>query len=199
MATHLAGVSARNAADVVPHVADLADEAKALLRPEHTPGQYLDALVAANRLPDAVRFLAHGLGRREAVWWACVCNRLVLEPDTQQPAVAALVAAEAWCYRPTEENRRAAHAAAEAAQMEHPAAFAALGAFFSGGSIAPAHVKQPVPPGVFHTARCVAGSILMAGVRREPKKAPERYRAFLAKGVEVANTSAGQAQSRGGA
>lgn len=199
MATNLIGVTARGAAEIAPHVADLSPEAKAALTPALTPGQFLDALVVKSLYADAVRFLAHAIGRREAVWWACACNRQTLANDTPGPAVAALVAAETWCHRPTEENRRAAHAAAEASQFEHPAAFAAMGAFFSGGSLAPANVAQVVPPGAFHTARVVAGSIILAAVRREPARAAERYRAFVAQGVEIANAAAAQARQHGGA
>jgi uncharacterized protein DUF6931 len=197
MATRLPGVTARTAAEIAPHVADLTPEGKAVLRPQHTPGDYLDALAAAGHLRDAVRFLAHCLGRREAVWWACVCCRLAPDAAPAPAVVAAFGSAEAWCYRPTEENRRAAYAAAEAAQLEHPAALAALGAFFSGGSVAPANVQQPVPPGPFHTARCVAGSVLLSAVRTEPQTADARLRLFLSKGVEVANTAATQARGAG--
>lgn len=197
MATRLLGVTARTAAEIAPHVAGLSPEAKALLRPEHTPGEFLDAVAIAGHFADAVKFLAHGLGRREAVWWACVCARLAMEPAPAPPVLQALTAAEAWCYQPVEERRRAAYAAGEAAQFEHPAALAALGAFLSGGSLAPPNV-QPVPPGPFLTARAVAGAIQLAAVRIQPEKAAERFRAFLAKGVEIANTPA-QAPARGGA
>jgi hypothetical protein len=198
MPTNLTGTTARSAAEVAPHVSDVSDEAKALLSPAHTPGAYIDALAAAGHFADAVRFLAHAMGRRECVWWACVCNRLVLDPSMPPAAVAALVAAETWCYQPTEEHRRAAHAAAEAATLDHPPALAAMGAFFSGGSIAPAHVAQPVPPGPFHTARMVAGAVILCAVKREPQRAPERFRAFLAKGVEIANSAAAQSRPQGG-
>jgi hypothetical protein len=198
MATNLTGTTARSAADVAPHVADVTDEGKALLAPAHTPGAYIDALAAAGHFADAVRFLAHAMGRRECVWWACVCNRAVLDASAPPPAVAALVAAEKWCYQPTEENRRAAHAAAEAATLDHPPALAAMGAFFSGGSVAPANVPQPVAPGPFLTARMVAASIILCAVKREPKRAPERFRQFLVQGVEIANSAAAQGGRQGG-
>jgi len=198
MTTNLTGTTARAASEIAPHVADLSPEAKAALTPTQSPGQFLDALVAKQLFSDAVKFLAHAIGRREAVWWACTCNRQTLTPDVPAPAVAALAAAEAWCYLPTEENRRAAHASAEAATMENAPALAAMGAFFSGGSIAPANVPQPVPPGPFHTARMVAASIMIAVVRREPERAAERYRAFVAQGVEIANSSAAQNPRPGG-
>ncbi len=198
MTTNLTGTTARAAAEIAPHVADLSPEAKAALTPSQTPGQFLDALVAKRLFPDAVKFLAHAIGRREAVWWACTCNRQTLTPDVPAPAVAALVAAETWCYQPTEENRRAAHAAAEAATMDHPPSLAAMGAFFSGGSVAPANVPQPVPPGPFHTARMVAASVMLAVVRREPERAADKYRAFVAQGVEIANSAAAQSSRPGG-
>jgi hypothetical protein len=199
MPTNLTGTTARTAAEVAPHVADVSPEGKALLAAGQTPGAYIDALAAAGQFADAVRFLAHAMGRRECVWWACVCNRLVLDPSTPPVATAALVAAETWCYQPTEEHRRAAHAAAEAATLDHPPSLAAMGAFFSGGSVAPANVPQPVPPGPFHTARMVAGSVILCAVKREPQRAPERYRTFLAQGVEIANSAAAQAGRPGGA
>jgi hypothetical protein len=188
----------RTAAEACSQI-QLGAPARGLLRDGMAPRAFLDALLAAGHLPDALRFLAAALPKREAVWWACVCTRLVLDQTTPQPAVAALVAAETWCYRPTEENRRAAHAAAEAATLEHPAALAAMGAFFSGGSIAPPHITTPVQPGPFHTARMVAGAVMLADVMREPERAPERQRTFLAKGAEIAMSAAAQDPRRGGA
>ena len=78
MGTKLPAVSARRAADVAA-VAELSDEAAPLLEPDSAPGDFVDALRGASKFADADRFLAHGLGRREAVWWACVCCRLA--PD----------------------------------------------------------------------------------------------------------------------
>jgi hypothetical protein len=44
-----------------------------------------------------------------------------------------------------------------------------------------------VPPGEYLTAHGAAGAILLAAVQTEPAKAPEKYRKFLAVGVEVAS------------
>ncbi len=197
MGIRLDGVAAQAASDVVPHVADLSEEAEQLLVPAQRPAGLLDALVAARRCLDRIRFLAHGVGRREAVWWACVCNRQMLAPDTPAPALDVLAATERWCHQPTDENRRAAEAAAQASEFEHPAAFAAMAAFFSGGSLAPASVAQPVPPGPFDTARAVVASITLAALLDEPEKAPDLHRTFLLQGVEIVNAAA-QQQASGG-
>jgi hypothetical protein len=85
---------------------------------------------------------------------------------------------------PTEENRRAAHAAAEAAGLAHPAGCAAMACFWSGGSLAPANLPV-VPPGEHLTAHGAAGAVMLAAVT-EPAKAAERQARFLALGLEVA-------------
>jgi hypothetical protein len=196
MATKLPAVEAKAAADIAAHF-ELSEAGAKLLQPRATPGEFLDALTGAGLFPDAINLLAHGLGRREAVWWACVCVRLAPEVTAPPAAAAALAAAEAWCYRPTEENRRAAHAAAEATKLAEAPGWAAMAAFMSGGSMAPPDIPQAVPPGPFVTAKAVAGAVLMCGVKREPAKAPEKYAKFLAKGVEIANAPPASAQRAG--
>ena len=39
----------------------------------------------------------------------------------------------------------------------------------------------------FLTAHGVTGAVLLAAVQREPEKAPEKFKKFLAQGIEVAN------------
>jgi hypothetical protein len=87
---------------------------------------------------------------------------------------------------PSEENRRQAMPAAEQATFGTPAGCAAVAAFWSGGSLGPPNVP-PIPPGEYLTAHGVAGAIMLAAVSSEPEKAPEKYRSFLALGIEVGN------------
>ena len=42
-----------------------------------------------------------------------------------------------------------------------------------------------VPPGEFLAAKAVAGAVIFAAVAKEPEKAPEKFRSFVAQGVEV--------------
>src|SRR5207302_301373 len=109
------------------------EAAKGLLREGLNARQYLDLLTENGLLPDAVRFLAQVAPKREAVWWACRCARSVAGAEPPAQAAAALKAAEKWAADPSEDNRRAAQAAAEAAGAETPAGCAALAAFWSGG------------------------------------------------------------------
>lgn len=179
----LAKVSAQTATEICAHF-QLGEEAKQLLHESLAPRQYLDVLIAKQQFPDAVRFLAHALPKREAVWWACVCARHVAGTNPQ--ITAALQAAERWATDPSEDNRRAAMPVAEAAEFGTPAGCAALAAFWSGGSLGPLNAPV-IPPGEYLTAHAVAGAVMLAAVLTEPEKASEKYRQFLAQGVEVAN------------
>jgi hypothetical protein len=176
--------TARSAAEICA-AADLGDKAKALLGPEVLPQSYVELLIQNKELADAVRFLAHALPKREAVWWAWFCARRVSGPEPPPEIRASLSATEKWIVQPNEENRRAAMKAAEQATFGTPAGCAGLGAFFSGGSLGPPDTP-PNPPGEFMTAKAVAGAVMLAAVATEPEKAPEKYQAFVAEALEVA-------------
>jgi hypothetical protein len=177
-------LSRPGAAAEAAKAAPLEPPARELLRAEHSPKQYLDALDKAGHLPDAARFMAFALPRREAVWWAAQCVRQVPALTADEKAAAALAAAEAWADDPTDDRRRAAFAAAEAAGFDQPAACAALAAFLTEGSMAPAHL-QPVPAPSHAGPAAAATAVVLAALIVEPEKGDEKFRKFLALGYEV--------------
>ena len=168
--------------------AELGEEARRALEsggPPPPPREYITRLMGRALHLDAVKFLAHALPRREAVWWAWACARK-MAGDQPKPAIrAALEATERWIVQPTEEHRRQALQFGEAADFGTPAGCAALAAFMSGGSLAPPEAP-PVPPSEFMTAKAVAGSVILSAVAIEPAKATERFEEFLKLGLEVA-------------
>jgi hypothetical protein len=170
--------------------ADLAPEAAAAATGAADAPAALARIVEAGLMGDAARFLAHALPKREAVWWACMCARAT-EPAAPPPDAEALVAAEAWVRKPEEDQRRAAMAKAEAAGFRSPEAWAAVGAFWSGGSMAP--VGQPVVAPADHlTGVAVAGSVSLSAVRRDPEKAEATLKRFIQSGLEIAAGGAGR-------
>ncbi len=171
--------------DICTRVA-LSDEAKKLPRDALAPRQYVDQLLAKGFELDAIRFLAQALPKREGVWWACQCARQVLPANPEPKITAALQSAEKWVNDPSEDNRRAAQKAAEAAELSNPAGCAAMAVFFSGGSLAPPNVPA-VPPADHLTGEMVAGAVMLAAVQIDPAKAPERHKRFCALGIEVGN------------
>jgi hypothetical protein len=165
-------------------VAELGEEAMALLRPDLHPLDFVALLMEKALFPDAVRFIAHALPKREAVWWGWVCARRAAGENPPPKIKAALDATEKWIAQPSEDNRRLAMAAAEKAELGTAAGCAGLSAFFSGGSLAPPDAP-PVPPGEFLAAKAVSGAVIFAAVAKEPERAPERFKSFVAQGVEV--------------
>jgi len=151
----------------------------------------LAKLIEADRLADAVRLVAHALPKREAVWWACMCARAV--PDAALPAVdaEALERAEQWVRRPDDAARRAAMAAAERGKFDSPEAWAAVGAFWSGGSIAP-EGQPPVPPPDHLSGTAVSGAVILASVRIKPERQAARFARFLEGARDIAGGGAGR-------
>lgn len=180
----MSGAIANSKTAEICSVAELSPEAQALLTPSVPPPDFVRQLVEKTLFADAVRFLAHALPKREAVWWAWVSARRAAG-DNPPPAIkSSLEATEKWIAQPTDEHRRAAYAAAKTAELRTPAGCAGLAAFFSGDSLAPPDAAS-VPPGPFLTAKAVAGAVIFAALSPEPAKAPEKFQQSIAQGLDV--------------
>src|SRR5262245_49413838 len=89
------GAPAKTAAEVCRRF-PLSEAAAKLLRQDMAPRPFLDLLIQNQHFADAVRFQAHAMPKREAVWWACLCVRPEKGAAVPPPAAAAQKAAEAW-------------------------------------------------------------------------------------------------------
>ena len=158
----------------------------ALAAPEGaTPAQFLNTLVAAKDLGPAVQFLAFALPAREAVWWACLCARDQLRAPVPEPLLAAVAAAEAWVRKPTEEHRRAAMQCAQATDLKSPAAWAAVAAFWSGGSLAPENLPEvAAPPHLMGSA--VVSTVMLAAVKPDAKLADQKRARYVRAAIDIA-------------
>lgn len=185
MASNLTKIAFQKAGEVCGRF-ELSDAARPLLRGDHTPAQFLDALIAKNCLHDAAGLLAHALPKQEAVWWACQCVRSTAGQNPPPKALEALAATEKWAAEPTDANRRAAMAAGEAADLATPAGCAAMAAFLSGGSMGPTNVAE-IPPAENLCGKAVTGAVVLATVVTSPEKGPERLRAFVDHGLQIAS------------
>lgn len=170
---------------------ELDAEGAALLDGATDAASGIERLVAAGRMPEAVRLTAHALPKREAVWWACMCARAVPDPALPPADIVALDAAERWVRRPDEAARRGAETAAQKTQFRSAEAWAAMGAFWSGGSMAPE--GQPVVPPAEHlTGVAVAGAVVLAAVRIKPERQEARFLRFLDSARDIAAGGAGR-------
>ena len=177
-------INGKRVGDVLAHAGIDADGV-ALLRPDALVEQGIEVLRGAERIIDALRLLAHALPKRESVWWACTCCRALLGmgiPLTDEPAIAR---AEAWVYEPRDKNARAAYSEAEERGFQTPGGWAAVAAFWSSGSLAPA--EQPaVPPADYLTGVAVAGAVTLAAVVEPVVEMESRYARFLKFGLDIA-------------
>ena len=136
--------------------------------------------------PDAVRFIAHALPKREAVWWGWVCARRSAGEKPPPKIKAALDATEKWIAQPTEDNRgwrwRPPKRRNWARRQD-----ARGWRLFSAATAWRRPRRRAVPPGEFLAAKAVSGAVIFAAVAKEPERAPEKFRSFVAQGVEVTN------------
>src|SRR5450755_1535429 len=89
-------------------VAELGEEAMALIRPELHPLDFVALLMEKLLFPDAVRFIAHALPKREAVWWGWVCARRAAGENPAPFFYNETAATEKWIAQPNDDNRRLA-------------------------------------------------------------------------------------------
>ncbi|MCJ2077080.1 hypothetical protein MKK68_15715 [Methylobacterium sp. E-016] len=146
-------------------------------------------LIRGGHFGDAVRFLAHALPAREGVWWACVVASLA--PSLSNGEAQCLDRAEAWVYAPSDPLRRACLPAAEALAFQGAAAYAALAAYWSGGSIGP-EGSPDVMPSPQLAPIGVGASLLLAAAAVDPARADDTFRDILVRGIDVANGGNGR-------
>lgn len=172
---------------------EFGEAARALARPEDKPRAWLAKLDAAGLHEDATRLLAAGLGKPDCVRWALGAARELAAKKATAEERAALEAAARWVEDPSDGNRRAAGAAAEAAKLTTSAGCTALAAFLSGGSLAPVGLVA-VPPADHLTALTAAAAIQLAAQLDGPLAGPAHLKRFFAQGTKLA---AGEAAAPG--
>ena len=179
-------------APLLPHM-ELDAAGRQLLDGAADAATGVERLQGAGRMTEAARIVAYALPKREAVWWACMCARAAPDATPTPEDRAALDAAETWVRMPDERARRAAMTAAEKAGFNSAEAWAAVGAFWSGGSMAP-EGQMVVPPPDHLTATAVTGAVMLAAVRHTPDKRQERLERFVASACDIAGGGAGRLQ-----
>ncbi|BCH27595.1 hypothetical protein MesoLjLc_74820 [Mesorhizobium sp. L-8-10] len=182
-------VSAGTAAEICARM-DLSAEGRAFLLPTLSPQGYLSLLVEAEAIGDAIRFLAFALPIREGVWWAVAVAQGNLAAPSPVEAEC-LERAAGWVYQPDDARRRACMVSAETANFDGAAAYAALAAFWSGGSMAPPDMPEALPDPRLG-AIGVGASILLSITSGDPLTLNERFRAAIARGIDIANGGNGR-------
>jgi hypothetical protein len=193
------GTLKKVAAQTADEVCRLAERGGQTLAPtpSASPAEFVQHLLSQAMLNEAVQFLAYALPKRESVWWACLCARSELRDPISPPVRAALEAAEAWVYRPTEEHRYAAMTRAQETKFDSPGAWAAVAAFWSGGSMAPANLPA-VAPEPHLTGVAVAGAVTLAAVQADATLADQKRRRYIEVAIDIANGGTGRPEAKSG-
>ncbi len=180
----LTKIRAATAAEVCANF-DLDGEGRKLLRNGMTPQEFVTALIEKKRNVTAIDFMAHALPVREGIWWGCLCMQHALGDGLSPLDRAAATAAVQWVMRPTEENRTAAKAPAEAADPMSPAGPLAMAANQTGGSIFPPNLPfKPHPP--FAPAKAVARAVKLASLKTEPASLAKTQRRYVELAMQIA-------------
>lgn len=178
-------VSAAKASVVAADI-ELSEEALQLLSEDISPGDYLQRLIDAELTSDAILFLARAMPRREATWWACLSARHTVSDTTPPSDVQALELVEQWVFKPSDENRYAAHDAAESVSNESPIYWSGMATFWSGGSLS-APGDAAIEPAENICGLAVAGAVTLAGLGDDPSGASSRYDLLVRQGLAIAN------------
>lgn len=160
-------------------------ETLALLAGADSPRSFLESLVSADQPAEARRFLAHALPRREAIFWAAEAVASVQAGRIPAPQLAALEAVRQWLAEPGDQHRRACWTASETSGLDTAAGLVALAVYFSEGSLSPEGLP-PVAPAPHLAADTAANAMTLATLAPQPEQAPEREKAILAIGLEIA-------------
>lgn len=177
-------VPAANVGEITAHF-ELDGRAAEVLHPQLNPAGGVQALVDAECYYDAIKLLAHGLPKREAVWWACLAARQVLTPQTDEANVQALIAAEAWAKKPSEDTRLRCRELARKTRYETPFSWVATAASWSTGSLAAPGEPEVAPPDYLY-AHAVAGCVTLAGGLLNANDPADGMRRFIRQGINLA-------------
>ncbi len=151
---------------------------------QECPGEMdvLNVLMDAKELDLAVKFLALGLPKKEAIWWSCVCVEAV-DKNPDPNTVGAFKLVNDWARASTEEKRRAAKRISDVLGLYTPMGWVTTAIFWSGGSLAP-EGKPPVEPPPMMCGHAVSNAVSMAAENTgDPAECLKR---FLKKGIHIA-------------
>lgn len=146
--------------------------------------EFVKELLSSPTPEDAITFSAYLLGPREAVWWGHQALSLLVDRVGPED-VDLMAAAESWVRQPSEERRAAALEAGMASATKTPGAWIALGAGWSGGSMAPVG-SPPVEPPAYLTAKAINAGILSALARVDRKQRGETLRQLVDMAIRLA-------------
>ncbi|MGB0504278.1 MAG: DUF6931 family protein, partial [Thalassolituus sp.] len=78
--TALVKIQALTAAELLKEFELTEPDAQTIVVPDTAPQISIERLIEGGFYQDAIKLLAHGLPKRESVWWACLSARAAQTP-----------------------------------------------------------------------------------------------------------------------
>ncbi len=177
----------------------LSDNSITLLQTNINSSQFLNSLIYQEFYTDAVNFLAHGLPKREAIWWGYLAAKHADCDSKLSEAQEALRLIKEWVYHPNEPLRRRAEHLSEKLEFKTAIGWSIVSVFWSGGSLCAENLPA-VMPQEFLYAKGVSGAIMLAAVlsaaehggKTAGQTVSSNYRFFLEQGIDIAKGGNGE-------
>jgi hypothetical protein len=135
-----------------------------------------------------LRLLSVALPPRECIWWGCLAAEdLLAGREPTRP----LAAAQAWVFRPTDENREAARRAVESAPVNDETVLCAVAVTMCDGKVGTGELAHiDAPPGGAATA--ILGVNLQSLAAAEPDGFAARRDTLIERALDIARGGNGR-------
>lgn len=143
----------------------------------------LEKLLAGEQYSEAIKFLAKGLPKREAIWWAYLASESLEKECEDEVAQQALAAVKGWVQSPDESKRREAGQLGKALEFYTPSSWAAMAVFWSGGSIMP-EGRAEVEASDEMCAEAVANAIIISA--QKSSEDVNQFQFYIKQGLHIA-------------
>lgn len=183
-------VTAKKVTDIID-IAALEEASQALLEPDMRPEAYIAALSDARKWADAVNVMVSALPAREAIWWVCLCAKEMQLLKRNEAEALALKAAEAWAFKPNEENRLNAFQQAQKSDNPSAGTLACMAVVFSGGNLETGD-GQAIEFDASKFAGIASAVVLIAAGEKKGADNAEAMKQFLLRGQNIACGGSGK-------
>jgi hypothetical protein len=143
----------------------------------------LSLLIHAKLHFAAIKLLALGLPKREAIWWAYLCCYDYEANSAALTTQNALSTVSQWVHSPTENLRIQAKVLADHLEQYTASSWACMSVYWSGGSISPKE-KQLVEPTEFMCGHAASNAIYLAANAQE--NTHKAFSQYIKTGLHIA-------------
>lgn len=153
----------------------------------------LKELEAKDAWVDMLMLLGVILPARERTWWACLAARDYIGPKSDADPLT-LTLAEAWVFKPNDDNRAQLRAAMDHAHADDDTVHCARAALFGDGTLGPGDMKEyAAPPGA---AELSAFAMNMVALNKLSDKFEDHKALLIDRALDIARGGNGRVAAK---